>query len=113
VRRVFAALPLLLLVVPPAWAGSTTGTVQITIQSPLKVAANPASPTIFCNAAAGTVVTALSTTGGDGNPVTYQATAGDTTDFTMSGANLVVGANGIAAANCSTTQNVTVTATQP
>jgi hypothetical protein len=104
---------LALLASSPAWAGSATATLPITIQAPLVVSANPPNPTVACNAAPGTAVAALSVTGGNGNPVTYQATAGDTTDFTTSGANLVVAPNGINPNNCGKTNNVAVTATQP
>jgi hypothetical protein len=69
-------------------------------------------PQIACNAPAGTLVMALQTSGGDGNPITY-AIAGDTTDFALSGSNVVVGNNGIAPANCGKPNAVTVTATQP
>jgi hypothetical protein len=38
---------------------------------------------------------------------------GDTTDFVLSGSNVVVGPNGITLADCGMTETVTVTATQP
>jgi hypothetical protein len=110
------ALALALVAGTQAQAGSVTGTLPITIQPaplPLQIVFTPAKPLIACASAAGSVVSALSVTGGDGNPVTYTATAGDTGDFAISGANVVVGANGIAAANCGTTPTVTVTASQP
>lgn len=101
-----------------AQAGSVTGTVTITIQPAFKLVFTAAAPTIACNAPAGTVVAALGTTGGDGNASTFTATGGDTSDFTVNGTNVVVGPNGIAAANCppanqTNTENLTVTATQP
>ena len=72
-----------------------------------------AAPSMACNAAPGTFVSAVSVTGGDGNPMTYTASGGDTGDFAISGSNVVVGANGIAAAHCGQTMNVTVSASQP
>jgi hypothetical protein len=112
------ALALVVAAAPHAHAGSVTGSVTITIQQLLKLVFTPAAPTVLCNAPAGTVVAALSTTGGDGNAVTYTATGGDTADFAVNGTNVVVGPNGIAAANCppagqTTTENVTIQATQP
>jgi hypothetical protein len=96
-----------------AWAGSVTGTLPITIQAPLAVVFTPAEGMIACNAPAGAVVSAISVTGGDGNPATFTASGGDTSDFAVSGSNVVVGANGIAAAHCGQTLNVTVGASQP
>jgi hypothetical protein len=97
----------------PAFAGTATGTLPITIQAPLQIVFTPAAPTIACNSPAGTVVAAMTTTGGDGNASTFSASGGDTSDFAVSGSNVVVGPNGIAAANCSKTDNLTITATQP
>ena len=94
-------------------AGSVTGTATITIQAPLGVLFTPPNPSILCNALAGSLVTAISVTGGSGSPATYALTGGDTTDFAVNGANVVVGPNGIAAANCGKTNNITITATQP
>ena len=54
----------------PVWAGSTTATLPVTIQAPLVVVFTPAAPSIPCNAAPGTVVSAVSVGGGDGNPMT-------------------------------------------
>ena len=71
------------------------------------------NPTIACNAAAGSVVSAMSVTGGDGNPATFSATGGDTSDFAVNGVDVVVGTNGIAAANCGKTMTLTITANQP
>jgi hypothetical protein len=94
---------------------TTSATLSITIQfAPLVIAFSPASPTEACNTAAGTVVAAVSTTGGDGNAVTLSLTGGDTTDFALSGSNIVVGPNGIAAANCDNKVHIlTVQAVQP
>jgi len=101
-----------------AFAGSVTLSVPITIQAPLNIVVTPPAPSIVCNALAGTVVAGLSATGGDGNTSTYSATGGDTADFGVSGSNIVVGANGIAAANCpavgqTNVENLTVKADQP
>jgi len=106
------------LVAAPAFAGSVTLDVPITIQSPPKIALNPPVPSVVCTAPAATVVAGLSLTGGDGNPATYTATGGDTADFSVSGSNLVVGANGIAAANCpppgqTNVENISIKADQP
>ncbi len=91
---------------------TVTGTLAISILPPLTVAIQPASGTVACNAPAGTVISAISTAGGDGSPVSL-AISGDITDFSLSGANIVVGSGGIAAASCGTKQNVSVTASQP
>jgi hypothetical protein len=96
-----------------ARAGSATSTLSVTIQAPLVVAATPPSPTIACLAPPGTVVSALSVSGGDGNPVTFTATGGDTTDFAVAGANVVVAAGGIVSADCGKVNTLQITATQP
>ena len=107
------ALALVVAAAPHAHAGSVTGAVTITIQQPLELVFTPAAPTVPCNAPAGTVLSAASTTGGDGNASTFTATGGDTADFAVQGTNIVVGTNGINPANCGTTQNLTIQATQP
>lgn len=84
-----------------------------TVQQALALVFNPATPTIACNATPGTVVAAVSTTGGDGNAATFATSGGDTTDFVVNGTNVVVGPSGIAASSCGKTMTVTVTATQP
>jgi hypothetical protein len=94
-----------------ARAASATATLSITVLPPLSVAFSPASPSIGCGAAPGTVVAAVATAGGDGNGVSL-AISGDTGDFTLSGSNVVVGPNGVAPANCGKTNAVTVSATQ-
>jgi hypothetical protein len=93
---------------PTAW----TMTPPTPPPPPLSVSLSPASASVLCNAAPGTKVSTASTSGGNGNPVTYLISAGDTGDFAMSGADVVVGPNGVAAANCSTNQIVSVSATQ-
>ena len=93
------------------------GALVITITAPIAITFSPANPSVACQAPPGTVVTTLSATGGDNTPITWSL-AGDTTDFAISGANLVVGPNGIAASTCpvapatTNTVNETVTATQ-
>jgi len=94
-----------------ARAASATATLLITVLPPLSVSFSPASPSIGCGAAPGTVVAAVATAGGDGNAVSL-AIAGDTGDFALSGSNVVVGPNGVAPANCGKTNSVTVSATQ-
>jgi len=94
---------------------TATATLSVAIQPPpLKLVFTPSAPTIPCGAPAGTQVAALSVTGGNGNPPKYAPTGGDTTDFAVSGANVVVGPNGapVDLTNCGKTLNVTVTATQ-
>ena len=95
-----------------AHAASVSATLSVTVQAPLAVVFSPATPTIACSTSAGTVVSALSMTGGDGNAVTWSL-AGDTTDFALNGSNLVVASGGITSADCGKTDTVTVTATQP
>jgi hypothetical protein len=96
---------------------SVKGTLNITITAPLNITFSPPNPSVACQAPPGTVVTTLVPTGGDNTPITW-ALAGDTTDFAISGTNLVVGANGIAGSTCpvapatTSTVNETVTATQ-
>ena len=93
-------------------ANTATGTLSVVIQSPLAIVFTPAAPTISCSTAVGTVVTAISTTGGDGNAVTYTI-SGDTTDFALSGSNIVVASGGITSADCGKTEAITVGASQP
>jgi hypothetical protein len=83
----------------------------VTISAPLSISASPSAPTVGCNAAPGSTVSTITPNGGDGTAISW-ALSGDTGDFAMSGNSLVVGANGIAAANCGGTQNVTITASQ-
>jgi hypothetical protein len=96
---------------------SVRGTLTITITAPLAITFSPSNPTVACQAPPGTVVATLVPTGGDNTTITW-ALAGDTTDFAISGVNLVVGPNGIAASTCpvapatTNTVNETVTATQ-
>jgi hypothetical protein len=79
--------------------------------SPLTVTFSPASPTVLCAAAPGTTVSTIGTSGGDGNSITLSI-SGDTTDFDLSGTNIVVGPNGITTPDCGQVDIVTVTGTQ-
>lgn len=104
---------LFLLFIPSvAFAGSDTQTLTVAIRQKLTIVFTPTNPVIDCTTPPGTVVSALSITGGNGKPVSYALTGGDTVDFALSGVNVVVGTNGISSATCGTTANVTVTATQ-
>jgi hypothetical protein len=69
---------------------------------------------LACSTAPGTKVATLSTTGGDGNPVTYtiSGTAPILSDLMIDGTALIVGPAGISPAHCGTTGQVTVKATQ-
>jgi hypothetical protein len=96
---------------------SVKGTLTITVTAPLNFTFSPPNPSVACLAPAGTVVTTMVPTGGDNTAITWSL-AGDTTDFAISGANLVVGPNGIATSTCpvapatTNTVNETVTGTQ-
>lgn len=114
-KLLLAATAVLALGLGQAYASTTvtTGTLTVVISpNPLALVFNPSNPTEACAVAAGTVVSALSTTGGDGNAATFAITAGDSADFAISGSNVVVGPSGISAANCGTSQNITVSASQ-
>jgi hypothetical protein len=109
--KAISACAVLAAVSPPALAGSATATLSITVQAPLAVVFTPSSPTVACSTAAGTVVSALSVTGGDGNPVAWSI-SGDTTDFALNSSNVVVGPNNITSADCGKVNTVVLTATQ-
>lgn len=97
---------------PAAFAQSIAVSIQIK-HPPLKISVtpNPSNNPLNCSAPTGTVVDSISTTGGDGSPVTFTLT-GDTVDFAISAATVIVGPKGITPANCGTTQWVTITASQ-
>lgn len=108
---------LMLMLTPAADAASVTVSNALTITiSPMfgPVSFNPAAPSIACNAAAGAAVSQAAAAGGDGNPITWALTGGDTADFQINATTgaITVGANGITAANCGQNQSVTVAATQ-
>jgi hypothetical protein len=98
---------------------SASSNLTITVTGVPIIGFSPNNPTLSCTLAAGTVVSSISVTGGDGGPITL-ALSGDTTNFALSGtvppANVIVGPNGTAcpvAPATSITDIVTVTATQP
>jgi hypothetical protein len=64
-----------------------------------------------CNAAPGSYIASVYTSGGDGTAITLQIT-GDTADFALDGMDLVVGKSGISPRHCGTNQAVSITATQ-
>jgi len=70
--------------------------------------------TLACLSPPGTVIAVLSTSGGDGNPISYSlsGTAPIVSDLMINGTALVVGRSGIAPAHCGTKGNVIVQATQ-
>jgi hypothetical protein len=67
---------------------------------------------LACPLGAGVIVASLSTLGGDGNAVTF-ALSGDTTDFAISGSNIVTGTAGVPISKCGTSVTVTPSASQP
>jgi hypothetical protein len=66
-----------------------------------------------CHAPPGTVVARLLMSGGDGNPISYRISGGDSADFRIRGSVVVVGYAGIDPAHCGTNTSISVTATQP
>jgi hypothetical protein len=98
-------------------AGTASGTLTVTVQPPpLVLTINPASANVACNAAPGATVATLSTSGGDGNPVSFASSepSGEAAgEFVISGASVVVGSAGIAAADCGKTWALSITASQP
>jgi hypothetical protein len=67
---------------------------------------------VACDAPPGTVVARLLTSGGDGNPISYKISAGDSADFRLRGDSIVVGYNGISPAHCGSNRSLAITATQ-
>ena len=116
------AIAILLAAVPTlAHAGSVSAPLTVTINPAFAVAATPPAPVIECNNPAGTVVAAITVSGGNGKPVTLAMT-GDTTDFALSGNSIVIGSSGLKSPDlaCSAipagggvTKVVTITASQP
>ena len=117
--RRFCSVVAVALFAGPAFAGSVTFDIPITIQAPAKIVFNPAAPIVKCDAPPAWVVSSMSLTGGDGNPATYKAIGGDTTDFGVDGSNVVVAPSGIAPANCpqpgqpNNVETITIQANQP
>ena len=108
-----AAVVSLVLAPVAAAAGSVSGTLTVVLGPPaLAMVINPSNVNEVCAVPQGTVVSQLSTVGGDGNPVAFSITGGDSTDFAISGSNVIIGPNGITAANCGQTEAVTVSASQ-
>ena len=66
-----------------------------------------------CNAPTGTIVARLLMSGGDGNPISYRISGGDSADFRVRGSVVVVGYAGIDPTHCGTNTSISVTATQP
>src|SRR5271165_3072394 len=100
-----------------AQAANVGTTLTITIQpGALMALLNPSSATEACSVAGGTVVSTVSVSGGDGNPITLSMT-GNTTDFVLSAttppANVVVAPGGVILADCNKSYTNTITATQP
>lgn len=107
-------------------AGTASGTFTLTIQGALfGIGINPASASVACNLAPGTVVANLSVVNGDGNTVVYTVTppsgntynSGDLAIVNGTGANntgtLVVGQGGFASSDCGKAAAAwTITATQ-
>lgn len=108
-------------------AAAASATIQINIQPSLAVTVpagygNVTQPSTLCNAAAGSPIVRAGTSGGDGNPVSWSLTGGDTTDFVIdSGGLILVAPGGITSngASCATIPRtganvaLTITATQP
>jgi hypothetical protein len=93
-----------------AFAQAATANAVITKSSPLKLVTS--GVLVDCSWAPGTVVMKMSSTGGDGKAVTYTLGGTPSGDLAISGSNIIVGPNGIAAANCGTVENITINATQ-
>jgi len=113
------ALAVALLAERQAFAGSVTFDIPITIQAAAKIVFSPPNPMVACDAPPAWIVSSMSLTGGDGNPATYKAIGGDTTDFGVDGSNVVVAPSGIAPANCpqpgqpNNVETITIQANQP
>jgi hypothetical protein len=68
---------------------------------------------VACDAPSGSVIGRIIASGGDGKPVTFVATGGDTADFRVRPSGVVVvGKNGIDPRHCGSNQLLTVTASQ-
>jgi hypothetical protein len=68
---------------------------------------------VACDAPPGTVVARLLMSGGNGTPISYRISGGDSADFRIRGSVVVVGYAGIDPAHCGRNWNLSVTATQP
>jgi hypothetical protein len=104
-----------------AAAVSVSGKLQVIITSVPLLGFNPPNPSVPCSIPAGTPISAVAVTGGNGNPITL-GISDPTSSFVLDGttppANVIPGPNGLAAAACpaagapSITDIVTITATQ-
>ena len=103
-RNILLAIAFILL---PTIANATSVAVQIKIGPGISITFSPTSPVVSCNAVPGTVVTTMTITGSTSGP-----TISGSTDFALSSdkTSIVVAPVGIAAADCGTTQTVTITA---
>ena len=110
-RKLILAASLVLLWSCSAYAGSSVGSVTVNKVSPLRLMT--AGVTADCTWPIGTVVMSMSTTGGNGNAITYTLGGTPTGDFVISGSNLIIGPNGVAPANCGKVEIVTITVSQP
>lgn len=94
-----------------AFAGSATSSVAATKGAALHIIVTGIY--VDCSWSAGQKVLTLGVTGGDGNPITYTLGGTPTGDLAISGNTLVVGSNGVTAANCNTVESLTINAAQP
>jgi hypothetical protein len=95
-----------------AVAAQTSAALSVTVATPLTVTLAPATATVVCNAAPGTVIAKIITTGGNGGAISFLS---DATDFVAAGSNVAVGAGGIAGCpppGGSKTEIVKISATQ-
>lgn len=110
-RRILAIAIFCVLATMPAYAGSATSNLAVNKSSPLRIITT--GVTLDCSWSAGTVVMTLSAIGGDGQPITYSLGGTPSGDLAISGANLVVGPNGVATANCGKVEAIVINANQP
>ncbi len=94
-----------------AHAGTATATVAASKASPLQLQITGVMAD--CSWAPGTRVLIFGATGGTGTTVTYTLGGTPSGDFAISGSTLVIGTNGIAAANCGKIEPVSIIGTQP
>ncbi len=95
----------------PAIAGSASATVAANKASPLQLIIT--GVLVDCSWAAGTKVLTLGTSGGTGTAITYTVGGTPSGDFAISGNTVLIGTNGVAAANCGKIENISIIATQP
>jgi hypothetical protein len=90
-------------------AGFTTVPTRLLTTNDFRVNFSPSPGTIACNATPGTVVGSVLSTLGNGHPITFSLTGGDTTDFVVSGTRVVVAPGGITLHGCPGPNTTTVT----